>query len=157
MLAEVQVQRELDYFHRMIYGSSNYAKNSLDEWIYFFKNSEVRAEFEAKGLKKAAQEWDVMKLDKEARKEYEGFVKDWRIATSEAMSSFVEGQVVGEKMGLKKGRKEGEKLGIEKGRKEGEQNAMRKVARSLLTSGDSAAKVAALTGLSEEEMFGISL
>ena len=42
------------------------AKDSLDEWIYFLKNEEIRDEFSAKGLKKAKQELDIMKLsDKE--------------------------------------------------------------------------------------------
>jgi len=112
-----------EYYLLKVNEFDDYAKNSLDEWIYFFKNSEVRGEFRAKGLKKAAQEWDVMKLDKEARREYDGFLKDWRIATSEVMSSFVEGQVVGEKVGIKKGEKKGlkkgEKIGIEKGEKIG--------------------------------------
>ena len=40
------------------------AKDTLDEWIYFLKNSEVKDEFKAKGLKEAGEVLDIMRLEK---------------------------------------------------------------------------------------------
>ncbi len=127
----------------------DHAKNSLDEWIYFFKNSKVRGEFGAKGLKKAARAWSVQKLDEDAWREYDGYIKDWRIASGVMETAYIEGELDGieerwEKIGIEEGRKEG-KL---EGRKEG----IEKVAMAMLGAGDSEEKVVALTGLSEEEV-----
>jgi len=107
-------------------------------------------------LKKAAKAWSVLKLDAEARREYDGYIKDWRIATSEVKTSYIDGKLDGRKEGIEEGEKmgieKGEKMGIEKGEKMGEEKAMRKVAMAMLGAGDSEEKVMALTGLSEREV-----
>lgn len=36
----------------------NRVKDKLDEWIYFFKNAEIKADFSAKGLKEASERLD---------------------------------------------------------------------------------------------------
>lgn len=41
------------------------AKDTLDEWVYFLKNSEVKDEFNAKGLKEASEVLDIMRLPKD--------------------------------------------------------------------------------------------
>ncbi|TAG51449.1 MAG: Rpn family recombination-promoting nuclease/putative transposase [Cytophagales bacterium] len=40
------------------------AKDTLDEWIYFLKNSEIKDSFKAKGLKEAEKVLDIMRLPK---------------------------------------------------------------------------------------------
>lgn len=40
------------------------AKDTLDEWIYFLKNSEIKDSFKAKGLKEAEKVLDIMRLTK---------------------------------------------------------------------------------------------
>jgi predicted transposase/invertase (TIGR01784 family) len=52
------------------------AKDSLDEWIYFFKNSEVKDEFKAKGLREAGEVLDIMRLPKEEQYSYNRY-KDY--------------------------------------------------------------------------------
>jgi predicted transposase/invertase (TIGR01784 family) len=41
----------------------NRVKDKLDEWIYFFKNAEIKNSFSAKGLKEAGEKLDEMKLN----------------------------------------------------------------------------------------------
>jgi predicted transposase/invertase (TIGR01784 family) len=49
--------------------------DSLDEWIYLFKNSKVEDSFTAKGIDKAKEKLAVGKLSKKKRAEYEQYLK----------------------------------------------------------------------------------
>ncbi|MBF0259685.1 MAG: hypothetical protein HQK62_12770, partial [Desulfamplus sp.] len=69
--------------------------NTLDEWIYFLKNSEIKSEFSAKGLKKAAEELDILKLSKEERAAYERYIDDRRVGESSIKTSWIEGNIKG--------------------------------------------------------------
>lgn len=50
------------------------AKDTLDEWIYFLKNSEIKQEFTAKGLKEADEKLKVANMDSADRRDYERFL-----------------------------------------------------------------------------------
>lgn len=52
------------------------AKDTLDEWIYFFKNSEIKEEFKAKGLKEANEKLKISNLPEDERKSYERYLDD---------------------------------------------------------------------------------
>ncbi len=54
----------------------NHAKNTLDEWIYFFKNGSVKPSFKAKGLAEAQKKLDVMKLSAFQRRDYDSYLID---------------------------------------------------------------------------------
>lgn len=62
------------------------AKDTLDEWIYFLKNSEVKEEFKAKGLKEAEQVLDIMKLNKEQKYIYDRHLDSLHLKASEIFS-----------------------------------------------------------------------
>jgi predicted transposase/invertase (TIGR01784 family) len=62
------------------------AKDTLDEWIYFLKNSEVKDEFSAKGLAEAKDVLDIMRLDKEQQYGYNRYLDYLRLKASEALS-----------------------------------------------------------------------
>ena len=62
------------------------AKDTLDEWIYFLKNSEVKDNFKAKGLKEANDVLDMMRLTKEQKYGYDRFVDSLHLKASEAFS-----------------------------------------------------------------------
>ncbi len=51
------------------------AKSTLDEWIYFLKNSEIKEEFSAKGIKEADETLKVANMSDEERREYNRFVE----------------------------------------------------------------------------------
>lgn len=68
------------------------ATNTLDQWIYFLKNDEIKEEFDAKGLKQAKKELDILKLSDSERKEYEHFVEQERYEQSLIMSNYKVGK-----------------------------------------------------------------
>jgi predicted transposase/invertase (TIGR01784 family) len=116
------------------------AKDTLDEWIYFLKNEEIRDDFSAKGLKKAKQELDIMKLSEEERRAYSHYQDNLHYQASMAESTWTAGMMEGEKKGIEKG--------IEQGR--------RSVALNLLESGLlDIEKIAEITGLAPEEVQGM--
>ena len=55
---------------------NNVAKNTLDEWIYFLKNSEVKDSFKAKGLDKAKEKLQYENLTAKEKKIYDRFQKN---------------------------------------------------------------------------------
>ena len=59
------------------------AKDTLDEWVYFLKNSEVKDEFKAKGLKEAGEVLDIMRLKKEDEYGYNRYLDSLHLKASE--------------------------------------------------------------------------
>ena len=53
---------------------NNIINEPLDEWIYFFKNSEVLDTFRAKGMTEVREKLSVLKLDDSETKKYNQFV-----------------------------------------------------------------------------------
>jgi predicted transposase/invertase (TIGR01784 family) len=68
------------------------AKDNLDEWIYFLKNSEVRDEFKAKGLAEAKEVLDIMRLDKEQQYSYNRYLDYLHYKASELFSLQMEAE-----------------------------------------------------------------
>lgn len=60
------------------------AKDTLDEWVYFFKNSAVKDEFKAKGLKEAGEVLDVMRLPRDDEYIYNRYLDYLHYKASEA-------------------------------------------------------------------------
>ena len=52
------------------------AKNTLDEWIYYLKNNEIKENFTAKGIEEAREYWRVDKLPEEERRRYLKHLED---------------------------------------------------------------------------------
>ncbi len=61
------------------------AKDTLDEWIYFLKNSEVRDDFKARGLAEAKEVLDVMRLSKQEQYGYNRYLDYLHVKASEAL------------------------------------------------------------------------
>jgi predicted transposase/invertase (TIGR01784 family) len=51
-------------------------QDSLDEWVYLFKNSKIEPHFKAKGIQKAKEKLAVAKLSKRKRTAYEPYLRD---------------------------------------------------------------------------------
>ena len=111
---------------------NDFARDTLDEWIYFLKNSEIKDEFQAKGIHKASEELDILKLSKEDRREYERYIDDRRVAESSIKTSWLEGH----------------DKGIEKGR--GEERMEN--ARTMKKLGVGVEIIMQVTGVSREEV-----
>ena len=125
-----------EYYVLRVNQFNDVAKNSLDEWIYFLKNEEIQDKFKAKGLEKAKEALDVMKLgDKDRavykRREENRLYKESLLYTAE-------------KKGLEKG--------LKKGIKEGEKKAKMEIAKSLLQAKVNIDIIVISTGLTIEEI-----
>ncbi len=65
---------------------NNIAQDNLDEWVYFLKNSEVKDEFKAKGLKEAGEVLDYMRLPEDDQFSYNRYLDYLHYKASEMLS-----------------------------------------------------------------------
>ena len=112
--------------------------DSLDEWIYFFKNSEVLDSFKAKGMDEVRTKLAVINMNEAERKQYQRFAEELMdeasyIASNEFEKLWYAKRVVKEAL-------------------EGQQRAM---VRNRIASGPSDEVIAQLTGLSVEQIGGL--
>jgi len=120
-----------EYYLIKVNNFNDIARTSLDEWIYFLKNEEIQDSFHAKGLKKAKQELDILKLPDKERLAYERYEDDLHYQASMVESRrYV--------------------LGVQ----QGEKKKSLEIARQLLGLLD-AETIAASTGLSVAEVAGL--
>lgn len=121
-------------------------KDTLDEWVYFFKKGQIKPNFTAKGLAKAKKKLNVAKLTPTQRREYEHYLDEQR-----SIASYNETV----QKDLEDAKKEAKAEGLEKGREEGEQKAKYEVAENALRSGATVDFTIQITGLSEEVVLEI--
>jgi predicted transposase/invertase (TIGR01784 family) len=91
------------YYLLKVNNFDDVAKDTLDEWIYFLKNSEIKAEFRAKGLQEAAEKLKEDTLTEAERIAYKRFQENRRIERSVIETALQEGEEKGLEKGLKKG------------------------------------------------------
>jgi len=72
-----------EYYILKVNQFNDNAKDTLDEWIYFLKNNEVKDEFKAKGLKEAGVVLDIMRLEKEEEYGYNRYLDSLHLKASE--------------------------------------------------------------------------
>ena len=81
-----------EYYLIKVNNFNDIAKDSLDEWIYFLKNEEIKEEFSAKGLAQAKSTLDVLKLSEQERVAYERYQDDLHYRASMVHSSYYLGR-----------------------------------------------------------------
>jgi predicted transposase/invertase (TIGR01784 family) len=135
-----------EYYLLKVNQFNDIAKDTLDEWIYFLKNSEVKENFKAKGLKEANQVLDIMSLEDKDTYGYNRYLDSLHLKASEIFSLQTEAKFAREE-GMKEGREEGMKEGREEGMKEGRKEGMKEIARKLIESGFDNDMIAKTTGL----------
>jgi predicted transposase/invertase (TIGR01784 family) len=113
-----------EYYLIKINRFDDLAKDTLDEWIYFLKNEEIKPEFTAQGLQEAGRILAYTQLKEEDRIDYNNYIDHRRRRDSELRTKFSEG--------LKKGKLE--------------------TARSMKKEGISAEIIQKCTGLSLDEI-----
>ncbi|MCG8699699.1 MAG: Rpn family recombination-promoting nuclease/putative transposase [Bacteroidales bacterium] len=62
------------------------AKDTLDQWIYYLKNNEIKDEFTAKGITQARELWRVDTLPEDEQKNYSQHLKDLRNEASRILT-----------------------------------------------------------------------
>jgi predicted transposase/invertase (TIGR01784 family) len=82
-----------EYYLIKVNNFDNIAKDTFDEWIYFLKNEEIKENFKAKGLIKAKQELDILKLPEQERLAYEKYQDDLHYQASMVESSYTIGKL----------------------------------------------------------------
>jgi hypothetical protein len=137
-----------EYYILKVNRFDDIARNTIDEWIFFFKNEEIKEEFTAKGLKEAKKELDVLKMSESERREYEDYLESLRYQASMFESSYK----VGEMKGKKEGIKEGIKKGMKEGRKKGAQHMAVEIAKKLKEKGLDTDFISEASGLTKKEI-----
>ena len=73
------------------------AKDNLDEWIYFLKNSVIKKEFTARGLKEADEVLKIANMEEQERAEYQRFGAVLSDRASQALTIKIEIEMAVEK------------------------------------------------------------
>lgn len=81
-----------EYYIIKVNQFNDIAKDTLDEWVYFLKNSEVQDSFKAKGLEEAKNVLDIMRLDKDQQYGYNRYLDYLHVKASEALSLQIEAE-----------------------------------------------------------------
>lgn len=104
-----------EYYVLKVNNFDGVAKNTLDEWVYFLKNSEVKENFKAKGLKEASEKLKEDTMSDDEKIAYRRFQESRRIERSEIETAIKEGVEKGIEMVALNGIKQGksDKLIIE--------------------------------------------
>jgi predicted transposase/invertase (TIGR01784 family) len=121
-----------EYYLIKVNQFNDLAKDTLDEWIYFLKNSEVKDEFKAKGLAEAKEVLDIMRLDKEQQYGYNRYLDYLHVKASEAFSLQLEAE--------------------ENVRKDEKHKNSLELAKTMLTDGEPMEKILRYTGLTAAQI-----
>ncbi len=131
------------------------AENTLDEWIYFLKNNEIKDSFKAKGLEKAKEILRIDNLSPEEKVAYDIYVKNQRIHQSELNTVLTDAEYKFE-VKLKEALEQKEKaLEQKEEAKAREEKAKQKLAKKMIKYNEPISEIVKETGLTEEEIKGM--
>ncbi|MEQ8962944.1 MAG: Rpn family recombination-promoting nuclease/putative transposase [Coleofasciculus sp. C2-GNP5-27] len=133
-----------EYYVIKVNNFNEVAKDTLDEWIYFLKKSQIKEEFTAQGLAEAKENLLVDSLSEAERADYLRFMENRRYEISLIESSRSEGRLEGLEEGIEKG--------IKQGMEQGKQQEKINIARLLKQQGTDRDTITAATGLTREEI-----
>jgi predicted transposase/invertase (TIGR01784 family) len=140
---EYKVEKVSDIFPKYyvlkVNNFNDIAKDTLDEWVYFLKNSEVKDSFKAKGLDKAREKLRYENLSDEEKRMYDRSVENRRIEISVEYTKELEA-------------KRKAQVEIEQAKIEIEKNAKTEIAKKAIIKGFDNATIADLTDLTLEQI-----
>jgi hypothetical protein len=119
-------------------------RGGFDQWIYVLKNSAVRSDFEAAGIKEASVKLDLLKMPSAERTAYEKFLENRASLDCVVRTAIMDGHA--------EGRAEGRAVGRAKGHVEGEKQKAWEIAKKLKTIGIPIQQIIEATGMTEDEI-----
>ncbi|NEQ63761.1 MAG: DUF4351 domain-containing protein, partial [Moorea sp. SIO4A1] len=96
-----------EYYILRVKQFNDVTKNSLDEWIYFLKNSEIKEDFQARGLAQAKENLRIENLPNQEKAAYQKYLEDKRYEISMLEGAEAVGELRGREEGIKQGILEG--------------------------------------------------
>ncbi len=81
-----------EYYVIKVNQFNDVAKDSLDQWIYYFKNNEIKDDFTAKGIGEAKELWRVDNLSAEEQLNYKKHIENLRYGASMAWTMKVDAE-----------------------------------------------------------------
>ena len=129
-----------EYYILCVCDFDDLATDSLDEWIYYLKNTEIPENFTARGLKEASQQLLYDNLSDEEKRAYDHHLQQTRYEQNSIDDAF------------SKGCAEGEAIGLEKGEAIGEEKTYKTVVINAHRAGLSIETISSFTGLTPEEI-----
>ncbi|MBZ4219329.1 MAG: Rpn family recombination-promoting nuclease/putative transposase [Chlorobium sp.] len=135
-----------DYYLIKVNNFNRMATTSLDEWIYFLKNEEIKDEFKAKGIQKAKESFSLLRMTDEELRAYNSYQDSLRDQASYVETNYDFARMEGKEEGIGEGLRQGIELGIEQGLEKGKLE----VARRLVAKGMSDEEAAAIAGIDAE-------
>jgi predicted transposase/invertase (TIGR01784 family) len=137
-----------EYYLLKLNRFKNVVKNKIDEWMYFLKNSEIKAKFKAPGLREANEKLEYSRLSQKKRLAYDSYVDMCRSNESSIYTAKLDGKAEGRA----EGELVGEVRGIEKGRVEGIAEGILQTAKKMKAEGMSTDIISKVTGLLAKEI-----
>lgn len=132
-----------DYYLIKVNNFNRMATTSLDEWIYFLKNEEIKDEFKAKGIQKAKESFSLLRMTDEELRAYNSYQDSLRDQASYVETNYDFARMEGKEEGIGEGIRQGIEIGIEQGLEKGKLE----VARRLVAKGMSDEEAAAIAGI----------
>jgi len=141
-----------EYFIIKVSKFNDVAKDTLDEWIYYFKNNKIQDEFTAQGIDKARKILSYENLTPEEKIEHDALLEEHRNRESEILTSYTDGEFKGRAEGEAIGLEKGEAIGLEKGKSLGEYNKAVTTALKMSEDGITKDIISKYTGLSIKQI-----
>ena len=129
-----------EYYVIKINNFNDITQDNLDEWIYYFKNDDLKDNFKAQGLSEVRELLRLGKLSEAEKNAYERYIEELASAQSMVLTAQM------------KGIAEGRAEGIAEGRAEGEHKKAIEMAQKLKAKGFSDEDIADITGLTLSEI-----
>ena len=104
-----------EYYLIKINNFNDVSRSPLEDWVYYFKNSELPSKCDEKVLSLLSEQLMYDAMDAKEKQDYYRFSKSKRIWDSTIDTAFMEGVEEGIKKGIQKGLEQGIEQGIEQG------------------------------------------
>ncbi len=96
-----------EYYVIKVNQFNDIAKDSLDEWIYYLKNNDVKQEYKAQGLEIVKEKLQFENLSITEQGGYNRHIENLRLEKSVIQTALMDGEAKGLKKGIAKGKTEG--------------------------------------------------